>query len=48
MYARAVLGLGRLPCLLGGITFSLGSFFVAQQHHENVTRTAAWLPLVLA
>src|SRR2546430_12394611 len=37
-----------LPCLLGGITFSLGSFFVGQQHHENVTRTAAWLPLVLA
>lgn len=42
------LGLGRLPGVLAGVTFSLGSFFLVQQHHENVTRTAAWLPLVLA
>jgi hypothetical protein len=42
------LRLDRLPAFLGGLTFSLGSFFVSQQHHEDVTRTAAWLPLVLA
>ncbi len=49
MYALGrALALGRLPAMLGGIAFSLGSFFLAQQHHENVTRTAAWIPLVLA
>jgi hypothetical protein len=42
------LRLGTLAALLGGLTFSLASFFPTQQHHENVTRTAAWLPLVLA
>src|SRR5207245_10220392 len=40
--------LGRMPSLIGALTFSLGSFFLHQQHHENVTRTAAWLPLLLA
>ena len=47
MYALCrALGLGRLPGVLGAITFALGSFFLSQQHHENVTRTAAWLALV--
>ncbi len=49
MYALGrALALGRIPAMLGGIAFSLGSFFLVQQHHENVTRTAAWIPLVLA
>ena len=42
------LGLRTLPALVGALAFSLGSFFLHQQHHENVTRTAAWLPLILA
>jgi hypothetical protein len=49
MYALCrALALGRVSAMLGGIAFSLGSFFVGQQHHENVTRTAAWIPLILA
>ncbi len=42
------LGLRRLPSIVGALTFGLGSFFLHQQHHENITRTAAWLPLLLA
>ena len=30
------------------LTFALGSFVQAHLHHENIVRTAAWLPLVLA
>jgi len=49
MYALCrALKLGRVPALIGGLTLGLGSFFLHQQHHENVTRTAAWLPLLLA
>jgi hypothetical protein len=49
MYAFCrALKLGRMPALVGGLTLGLGSFFLHQQHHENVTRTAAWLPLLLA
>ena len=42
-----VLGVGRVGALVGGIVFAFGSFFVAQIQHENVVRSAAWLPLVL-
>jgi hypothetical protein len=41
----------RLPhaaATLAGVTFALGSFFQAQIHHENIVRTAAWLPVILA
>lgn len=49
MYALGrALALGRPAAMLAGITYGLGSFFVTQQHHENVTRTAAWVPLILA
>lgn len=42
------LGLGRLGATIAALVLALGSFFVAQLHHENVVRTAAWLPLVIA
>ncbi len=41
----------RLPhvsAALAGVTFALGSFFPSQIHHENIVRTAAWLPAILA
>lgn len=41
----------RLPYssgVLAGLVFALGSFLAAQIHHENIVRTAAWLPLLLA
>jgi hypothetical protein len=48
MYAwMRVLGLRRLAALLAGLTFAYGSFLVGQMHHENLVRTAVWLPLVL-
>ncbi|MFN0070889.1 MAG: YfhO family protein [Chloroflexota bacterium] len=48
MYALLrVLGVGRAGATVGGISFSLGSFFVAQMHHENIVLTAAWLPVTL-
>lgn len=40
----------RLPhssAILAGVVFALGSFLQAQIHHENIVRTAAWLPLML-
>lgn len=42
-----VLGVGRVGALVGGLVFGFGSFFVAQIQHENVVRSAVWLPLVL-
>ncbi|HEY7062422.1 MAG TPA: hypothetical protein VII06_13165 [Chloroflexota bacterium] len=48
MYAwMRVLRLRRLGALLAALTFAYGSFLVAQMHHENLFRTAVWLPLVL-
>lgn len=40
--------LSRAPATLAGLVFMLGSFMQAQIHHENVIRTAVWLPVVLA
>lgn len=40
--------LPRSASVLAGLTFSLGSFLQAHLHHENIVRTAAWLPLILA
>ncbi|MFN8525012.1 MAG: hypothetical protein U0821_18105 [Chloroflexota bacterium] len=42
-----VLGIGGFGPFVGGLTFGYGSFLVAQLHHENVVRSAIWLPLVL-
>src|SRR4051812_35986294 len=42
-----VLGVGRAAGFLGGLVFAFGSFFVTQIQHENVIRSAVWLPLVL-
>jgi Bacterial membrane protein YfhO len=41
------LRLDRLPALGGGLVFALGSFLSAQMHHENVVRSAVWLPATL-
>jgi hypothetical protein len=41
----------RLPypsAVLAGLVFALSSFLQAQIHHENIVRTASWLPLILA
>lgn len=42
------LRLDTLAALGGGLVFALGSFLTAQMHHENVIRSAVWLPAVLA
>ncbi|HZR99566.1 MAG TPA: hypothetical protein VFE37_12710 [Chloroflexota bacterium] len=48
MYAwMRALRLRRLGALLTAVTFAYGSFLVGQMHHENLLRTAVWLPLVL-
>ncbi len=48
MYAwMRALALRRLAALLAALTFAYGSFLVGQIHHENLVRTAVWLPLVL-
>jgi len=36
-----------LPALGGALVFAFGSFVTAQMHHENVVRSAVWLPAVL-
>ena len=47
LYLRT-LRLDPLPALGGGLVFALGSFLTAQMHHENMVRSAVWLPAVLA
>lgn len=48
MYAfMRVLHAGRPGALMGGLVFAFGSFFVTQVQHENLVRSAAWLPLIL-
>src|SRR4030095_1024400 len=42
------LRLAPVPALGGGLVFAFGSFLTAQMHHENVIRSAVWLPAVLA
>ncbi len=42
------LRVGRIAAIGGGLVFAFGSFLTAQMHHENVVRSAVWLPLVLA
>jgi membrane protein YfhO len=47
----ALVRIWRLPyasAVLAGIVFALGNFLQAQIHHENIVRTASWLPLILA
>jgi Bacterial membrane protein YfhO len=34
--------------VLAGVVFALGNFLQAQVHHENIVRTASWLPVMLA
>ncbi|MCC6179971.1 MAG: hypothetical protein IT305_32050 [Chloroflexi bacterium] len=46
LYLRT-LGLTRTAALVGGLVFAFGSFLVAQLQHENVVRSAVWLPLIL-
>jgi Bacterial membrane protein YfhO len=41
------LRLDPLPALGGALVFAFGSFLTAQMHHENVVRSAVWLPAVL-
>lgn len=36
-----------IASLGGALVFAFGSFVTAQMHHENVVRSAIWLPLVL-
>jgi hypothetical protein len=38
------LGAGRLGSLLAGLVFAFGSFMVGQLQHENMIRSAVWLP----
>ena len=41
------LGAGRWGGLVGGLVFAFGSFFITQIQHENLVRSAVWLPLIL-
>ncbi|MDQ3809162.1 MAG: YfhO family protein [Chloroflexota bacterium] len=41
------LGLGTSAALAGGLVFAFGSFLTAQMHHENLVRSAVWLPALL-
>jgi hypothetical protein len=48
MYAfLRTLRLEPLPALGGGLVFAFGSFVTGQIHHENVVRSAVWLPAAL-
>ena len=41
------LRLAPLPALGGALVFAFGSFVSAQLHHENVIRSAVWLPAAM-
>jgi hypothetical protein len=42
-----VLSVSRWGALVGGLVFAFGSFLITQVQHENVIRSAIWLPLIL-
>jgi hypothetical protein len=42
-----LIGLQRFGALLAGLGFSYGSFMVGHLQHENIVRSAVWLPLAL-
>jgi len=42
-----VLGVGPFGALLGGLSFAYGSFMVGHLQHDNIVRSAAWLPWLL-
>lgn len=42
-----LIGLHRFGALLAGLTFGYGSFLVSHLQHENIIRSAIWLPLAL-
>ena len=44
--ARA-LGAGRFGAVIGGLAFGYGSFMVGHLEHDNILRSAAWLPWLL-
>ncbi len=44
--ARAV-GAGSLGATVGGLAFGFGSFMVGHLEHDNILRSAAWLPWLL-
>jgi hypothetical protein len=46
LYLRT-LRLEPVPALGGALVFAFGSFVTAQMHHENIVRSAVWLPAVL-
>jgi Bacterial membrane protein YfhO len=46
LYLRS-LRLDPVPALGGALIFAFGGFLSAQMHHENVVRSAVWLPAVL-
>ena len=45
--ARA-LRIGAAGGVVGGLSFGLGGFVIAQQHHANMLAATVWLPLILA
>ena len=42
-----VLGVGRFGAFIGGLSFAYGSFMVGHLQHDNIMRTAVWLPWLL-
>src|SRR5215212_8187545 len=42
------LRVGAVGGVIGGLTFGLGGFVIAQQHHANMLAATVWLPLILA
>jgi hypothetical protein len=48
LYALArTLGTGGLGGLIGGLAFAYGSFMIGHLEHDNILRSAAWLPWLL-
>lgn len=46
LYART-LGANSLGAAIGGLAFAYGSFMVGHLQHDNILRSAAWLPWLL-
>ncbi len=48
LYALArVLRVGQFGAFIGGLSFAYGSFLVGHLQHDNILRSAAWLPWLL-
>lgn len=47
-WLACVLGIGRFGAVIAGLAFAFSSFLVGHMQHDNILRSAVWLPALIA